>query len=284
MSQGPTVLFTYDILREDEKLLLRALKELARVNPIHIPSTPLQIGNPNRVAADIALVRGVSGRTALYGAIAVESWGIRSINTPESIMAASDKAYTHLSLSRKGVPQPRTLVSTDPQAIPMAVRDIGYPAVVKPVKGSWGRLVNMVRDEFEAQLVAEHRSYLGVDLRASIIQEYVEKPGRDIRTFCVGGEAPAGIYRELSGGFATNIARGARASPVRLDRELEDLTLRSCEAVGVEVGGVDIVEDLRGGYVVLEVNPVPEFKTTQRVTGVDMAGIIAGYVVSSARR
>ena len=284
MPGGPIVLFVYDILREDEKLLLKALSNVARVSPLHVPSTPLPIGSKEGFEADIALARGVSGRTALYGAIAAESWGIRSINSSRGIMAASDKAYTHMQLSRRRVPQPRSLVSTDPQSIPRAVVEAGLPAVVKPVRGSWGRLVSLVRDEREAEIVAEHRAYLGVELRPSIVQVYVEKPGRDIRTFCVGGEVPAGIYRVAGGGVATNIARGAKASPARIDSELEDLTIRSCEAVDVEVGGVDIVEDVNNGYMVLEVNPVPEFKTTQRVTGVDMAGIIAGYVVQAARR
>ena len=100
----------------------------------------------------------------------------------------------------------------------------------------------------------------------------------------MGGSVTAGIYRVLEGGTATNIAQGARAEPVKVTSEIEELVARSCEVLGVEVGGVDLIEDPERGLLVLEVNPTPEFKETQRVTGVDVAGIVAGYLVSQARR
>ena len=149
--------------------------------------------------------------------------------------------------------------------------------------GSWGRLAALAGDEEAVRAVSEHREYLGGPYRVHYIQEYVRKPGRDIRAMCIGGEAPAAIYR-VSSHWITNTARGGRAEPARVDGELEDLVVRSCEAVGVEVGGVDVVEDPERGYLVLEVNAVPEFKNIVRVTGVNVPGLIAEYLVSRVRR
>ena len=141
----------------------------------------------------------------------------------------------------------------------------------------------MARDEEEARAIMEHREYLGPSYRVSLVQEYINKPGRDIRAFCVGDDVPAGIYR-VGRHWITNIARGARAEPLKITDDIRDLVLRSCEALGVEVGGVDIVESPEGGLLVLEVNAVPEFKTTIVVTGVDVAARIADYVLDAARR
>ncbi len=157
--------------------------------------------------------------------------------------------------------------------------------MVKPVSGSWGRMVAVARDEEELRALLDHRSYLpGVDSRVFLIQEFVRKPGRDIRVFVVGGEVCAAIYR-VSDDWITNTARGAKAVPVNnIDRELEEVAVKAAEAVGAEVAGVDILEDPGRGYLVSEVNPVPEFKNTVRATGVALHQRIAEYVISVARR
>lgn len=153
----------------------------------------------------------------------------------------------------------------------------------KPARGSWGKLVSLLRDEGEASLLAGALDYVQGDLKLGLVQEYVEKPGRDIRSFCIDDTVPAAIYRYASS-LTTNMAAGGKAAPAPVTGELEDLTLKACEAVGVEVGGVDVVESPDRGLLVLEVNPSTEFKNTVKVTGVNVAALIAEHAVSRARR
>jgi len=278
-----TVLFFYDIMRLDEKLLLNALRERARVEPVHTARLPLPIGGEPPWKADIAVARGVSHAAAFYSAVAAESWGLPVVNPARGLAVARDKAWSQAVLAAHGIPTPRGVIAVDPEALPEAAAMVGYPAVVKPLRGSWGRLVNLVRDEAEARALAEHKAYLPEGLKGSVVQEYVRKPGRDLRVFCIGDSVPAGIYR-IHSGLATNVAQGARAEPAEITGEIEDLAVRSCRALGLEVGGVDLIEDPGRGLLVLEVNPTPEFKSTQAATGVDVAGLIAEHVVSLARR
>ncbi len=278
-----TALFFYDIMRLDEKLLLNALRERARVEPVHTARLPLPLGGEPPWQADIAVARGVSHAAAFYSAVAAESWGLPVVNPARGLAVARDKAWSQAVLARHGIPTPRAMVAVDPEALPEAASALGYPVVVKPLKGSWGRLVNLARDEVEARALAEHKAYLPEGLKGSVVQEYIRKPGRDLRVFCIGDTVPAGIYR-IHSGLATNVAQGARAEPVKITGEIEDLAVRSCRALGLEIGGVDLIEDPGRGLLVLEVNPTPEFKTTQRVTGVDVAGLMAEHIVSLARR
>ena len=275
------VALLYDVARLDEKMLIKELRERARLHLIHVPSSVLEMGRGPGV--DAALERCVSHYNAVSSAAAAESWGARTVNTAESIALSADKAVTQALLHMAGIPTPRTMLAYSVESAVRAARELGLPVVLKPLMGSWGRLAALAGDEEAVRAVSEHREYLGGPYRVHYIQEYVRKPGRDIRAMCIGGEAPAAIYR-VSSHWITNTARGGRAEPARVDGELEDLVVRSCEAVGVEVGGVDVVEDPERGYLVLEVNAVPEFKNIVRVTGVNVPGLIAEYLVSRVRR
>lgn len=273
----------YDILRWEERAIIEALKGLgARVEIIHLrnvfiePSTGLW--------PSTTLQRSISHYVAEESTALLEAAGVRVINTSSAIRVANDKVLTHASLVRAGVPVPRTGAAFTPEKALDLAAEIGYPVVVKPVSGSWGRMVAVARDEEELRALLDHRSYLpGVDSRVFLIQEFVRKPGRDIRVFVVGGEVPAAIYR-VSEHWITNTARGARAEPASVDEELAEISIRAAEAVGTEVAGVDVMEDPGRGYLVNEVNPVPEFKNTVRATGVALHQRIAEYVLGVARR
>ncbi len=277
-----SLLFLYDLLRWEERDLLSKAREFFdEVSTIHLKSTILPVGNGFR--ADVALQRSSSLVRALTSASVVESWGVRVVNSAQSLYVSGDKAWTHARLASYRVPTPRTYIAYDMVSAFDAASKLGYPVVVKPLQGSWGRLVARADDDEDLRVIIEHREAMGPSYRIHYIQEYIEKPGRDLRTFCIGDSVPAGIARESSH-WITNTARGARSSPLKLDDTLVDLTLRACEATGVEVGGVDVVEDPRRGYLVIEVNGVPEYKNTVRVTGVDMSSLILGYLRRVARR
>ena len=98
-----------------------------------------------------------------------------------------NKLMTTSALAAAGVPQPKVLVAYTPESALEAIERLGYPAVLKPTVGSWGRLLSKVNDRDAAEAILEHKETLG-SYHHSIfyIQEYVKKPGRDIRAFQVG--------------------------------------------------------------------------------------------------
>ena len=277
----PSLLFLYDVLRLDEKMLLERARGRFRVQLLHLKSSVLEIGGPP--IADVAVQRSISYHRALSSTAIVESWGVPVVNSSYSIAVSEDKVWSLSLLKAHGVPVPTTLVAFSIEGALEAAAKIGYPVVVKPVVGSWGRLSVLASDGEVVRAIAEHREALGGPYRIHYIQEYIEKPGRDVRAMCIGDSVPVAIARR-SRHWITNTARGGVAEPYRVDPELEELTLKSCSALGVEVGGVDIAEDPGRGYVVLEVNAVPEYKNIVRVTGVDVPALIVDYLLEQARR
>jgi len=162
--------------------------------------------------------------------------------------------------------------------------NLGYPIVIKPVNGSWGRLVSLAENSEALRTIIEHRSYIpNPTFRIHLMQEFVKKPGRDIRIFVVGEEAPVAIYR-VSNHWITNTARGGKAVPAPISSELEDLAIRAAKAVNAEIAGIDVFEDPRRGYIVNEVNAVPDFKNTVAVTGYDLPGKIIDYLIEQVKR
>jgi L-2-aminoadipate N-acetyltransferase (EC 2.3.1.-) len=145
--------------------------------------------------------------------------------------------------------------------------------------------VSLVGGVEDLQLLVRHRDSMGnPQYGAYLVQEYVRKPGRDIRVTVVGDRAVAAIYRyAVNDDWRTNTARGGKAEAVRVDPELEDISVRATKAIGAYYAGVDVVES-DGGYKVLEVNTVPEFKNVQRVTGVNVARHIVELVLDLTKR
>src|SRR5690606_15820073 len=120
----------------------------------------------------------------------------------------------------------------DPEHTMAAIDQLGYPAVLKPVTGSWGRLLARVNDRDSAEAIIEHRQTLGdYNHHVYYIQEYVDKPGRDIRAFIVGERTICAIYRS-SAHWITNTARGGQASNCPVTPELDALCQQTAQAVG----------------------------------------------------
>jgi [lysine-biosynthesis-protein LysW]--L-2-aminoadipate ligase len=271
--------FLYDVMRLDEKLLIDALRRRgAQMRLINAESLAAPDG-----LGRVGLIR-VAGRSKVIPlAFTYEASGGISINSAQSLYISHDKYLTYLALIKAGVPTPRTKLAFGLEAAAKAAEELGYPVIVKPLDGSWGRLVSLARSPDDLASIVAHRRQLESAMHDILVQEYVEKPGRDIRVTVVGGRAVAAIYRIASTDWRTNTARGGRAEAVKIDGELEEVSVRAAEAVGALYAGVDVVES-KDGYKVLEVNGVPEFKNVQRATGVDVAGEIAGAVLSLIKR
>jgi [lysine-biosynthesis-protein LysW]--L-2-aminoadipate ligase len=232
---------------------------------------------------DAILDRSISYSRGLNAIRVLNAWGIPTINTAVVSEACGDKLATSTALSKAGVPQPRTAVAFTPESGLEAIEQMGYPIVIKPVVGSWGRLLGKINDRDAAEAILEHKAVLGSYQHSILyIQEYIEKPGRDIRAFVVGDETITAIYRK-SPHWITNTARGGVGEVCPLTPDLEEICRKAAQAVGGGVLAVDVIEHPERGFLVNEINHTMEFHTTQPITGIDIADIIVDYVLKVAK-
>jgi [lysine-biosynthesis-protein LysW]--L-2-aminoadipate ligase len=233
---------------------------------------------------DAVLERSISYTNGLYALRVLNAWGIPTVNTALVAEACGDKLTTSALLGRDGVTQPHNAIAFTPEAALEVIEKFGYPVVLKPVVGSWGRLLAKINDRDAAEAVLEHKAVLGsVQHSIFYIQEYIEKPGRDIRGVVIGDRVVTAIYRK-SGHWITNTARGGEGEVCPVTPEIEALCLKAAKAVGGGVLAVDLVEDPKKGLLVNEVNHTMEFHTVQPLTGIDIAGEIVAYTIKVAKQ
>lgn len=276
-------------IRPEEKLLIGALEAegialdiiLDRDLNFDLTAGPGQLA-PSGVAwsaYDVVLERCVSTSRGLYALAVLNNWGVTTINSYATASICADKLLTTLALARHDVPQPEARAAFAPTSALAAVEAVGYPAVLKPVTGSWGRLLARVRDAESAETVIEHRQTLGdYHQHTYYAQQYIDKPGRDIRAFVIGERTLCAIYR-ASPHWITNTARGGEASDCPITPELDGLCQSAAAAVGGGVLAIDVLEDADGRLLVNEINHTMEFRNSSQPTGVDIAAEVARYVV-----
>lgn len=272
-------------LRLDEKRLLEAL-ERRGVACEHVDTRALwsALDGPARRWRG-ALNREIGMVRALYAARTLEACGVPVLNTAAAIETCGDKWRTSLALAAAGLPVPRTALALTPGAALAALEEIGYPALLKPVTGSWGRLIVQLRDAEMAGEVLEYVEALpGPQSRLCYVQEFIATPGRDIRAIVIGGEFLGAVYR-ISGGIRANVARGARTERCPEPARIAVLATAAAAATGAGIAAVDLVEEPGGRLLVLEVNHRVEFSGFQAAMGetADVAGRIADYVCERAR-
>jgi [lysine-biosynthesis-protein LysW]--L-2-aminoadipate ligase len=278
------IALTYTRLRVEERLLLDAFAALGvEAEPIDLRDEVFDLDRPGRWEGfDLVLDRSVSLTSSLTSVRILESFGLRCVNSTRTIETCSDKLATTIALIRAGVPTPGVRVATNAESGLTAVERIGYPAVLKPTVGSWGRLVARVNDRDAAEAVLEHRETLGsVQQSVIYVQEHIDKPGRDIRVFVVGAEPIAAIARS-SPHWVTNTARGATASGLEIGPELRRLSIDAAAAVGADVVAIDFLECPRRGLLVNELNHSMEFRNSIDTTGVNIPGFVARHVIALA--
>ncbi|GIV63466.1 MAG: lysine biosynthesis enzyme LysX [Bellilinea sp.] len=232
---------------------------------------------------DAVLERSISFARGLYATQMLNAWGIPTVNMAHVAATCGDKLATSAALARAGIPQPRIKVAFTPESALQAIEELGYPVVLKPVVGSWGRLLAKINDRDAAEAILEHKETLG-SYQHSIyyLQEYIQKPGRDIRAFVVGDQTVCAIYR-TSSHWITNTARDGKGEVCPVTPELNALCVAAAQAVGGGVLAVDVLEDPQRGYLVNEINHTSEFHTLAPTTGVDVAGLIVEYVLAVAQ-
>ncbi len=273
-------------VRVEEKLLVAAFERLGvTLQRFDERQIVARIGSFS-LPIDVMIERSVSTSAGLVASQLLEAAGVRVVNTTTTARICADKIQTNLALDAAGLPQPVTVVALSAEAALDAIEEIGYPVVLKPAVGSWGRLLARVNDRDAAEALIEHKTVLGgVQHQVFYVQEYIEKPSRDIRAFVVGTETIAAIYR-TSPHWITNTARGGAASNCPVTPEIADLCSSAARAVSGGTGGllaIDLLEDPQRGFVVCEVNHTMEFRNSIDTTGVDIPLRMAEYVVSIAQ-
>lgn len=269
-------------VRVEERLLIEAFA--ARGQSVDLVDDrelvlPLE-GSSDLMAYDVVMERCINHSRALYTLQMLNSWGVPTVNTAHVAEVCGNKFSTSLALVENQVPTPRTLMAYTPESALQAIESLGYPVVLKPAVGSWGRLIAKINDRDAAEAVLEHKKVLG-SYHHSIfyIQEYVDKPQRDIRSFVVGDETICAIYR-MSEHWITNTARGGRATNCPVTPEIDALSLAAARAVGGGVVAIDLLENKHGELTVCEVNYTMEFRNSIETTGVDIPGRMVDYVLS----
>jgi [lysine-biosynthesis-protein LysW]--L-2-aminoadipate ligase len=276
----------YSRIRTDEKLLLEELRDRGHeVVKIDVRDQQFGLSGSSVDAAELDVVvdRCVATSRSMYVTEFFASYGVPIVNSPEVAGTCSDKVKTSLALKEAGIPTPDTRVAFTRDAAMAAIEDFGYPVVLKPVVGSWGRLMARIEDDHAAEAILEHKETLGhYEHKIFYIQEFVEKPDRDLRVLALDGEPVAGMIRSADH-WITNAHRGAETQQLEITPEIEDLVRRASDAVGGGLLGVDLMETA-DGYTVHEINHTVEYKALADVVDVDVVARVVDWLEDVAER
>lgn len=266
------------IVRKEEKLLIEEFRKRGLDLEILDDRELIFRLNAKHMNFDVVLERCVNHSRALYALKVLNDWGIKTVNLFEVADVCGNKFLTSNALIKQRVPSPKTCLAFTPESALKIIEEMGYPIVLKPAVGSWGRLLSKINDREAAEAILEHKQVLG-SYHHSIfyIQEYIPKAGRDIRSFVTGDETICAIYR-YSSHWITNTARGGKAENCPITDELNRLSLAAAQAVGGGVVAIDLFES-RNGLLVNEVNYTMEFRNSIDTTGVNIPAKIVDYVL-----
>jgi [lysine-biosynthesis-protein LysW]---L-2-aminoadipate ligase len=275
--------FLHSLIRPEEKFLLNELEKRSGVEVTMVDDRKLsfQLGK-KPLDLDVVLERCINHSRALHALILFESEGIRCVNTSKVATICGDKLLTSIEIKKNKIPQPEVRVAFTEESAIAAIEEMGYPVVLKPAVGSWGRLLAKINDRDAAEAILEHKTILG-SYHHSIfyIQKYVPKKGRDIRAFVIEDRCIAAIYRS-SEHWITNTAQGGKATNCPVTKELNDIAVRAAQAVGGGVVAIDVFEQ-DGSLLINEVNYTMEFRNSIHTTGVDIPKLVIDYVLKVAQ-
>ena len=278
----------YDLVRLEEKAIIEAAKkkgiELKIYDSKDLYFEVGDAGNAREAFGSVVLQRTAQYFRNLHLTAILESYGLRVVNSLETALYSGNKLLSSILLAREGVPTPRTKVAFTEEAALKALEGLGYPAIIKPTIGSWGRLVACLNDVDAAKSVIEDREEMFPIYHTYYLQEKVKRPPRDIRAVVVGDKTVAAIYRiSTTADWRTNTARGGKAENLPVDKELDDFCLRACKPFGSGIYGVDLMESETGGLLVHEVNNTTEFKNVMAQSNVPIPALIVEFLSDLAR-
>lgn len=282
MTTDITVL--YDTIRWEEKSLLEAGKK-KNVNLQMVDCKKISLDLDSEVSNyGTVLQRCVSYYRNLHSTAGLEGMGVNVINCLNTGIFAGNKLFTHMLLKKHGVPTPFATVSFSKEAALESLEKHGYPQIIKPTVGSWGRMVSKINDTDSAEGIIESREKMYPIYQIHYLEEFVQRPPRDIRAIVVGDKVVAAIYRSSgNGSWKTNMALGGIAEKCEVTNEMEEICIKAKNAVQGQIVGVDLMESKDKGLVVHEVNNTTEFKNTVRVCEVDIPSLMIDYAVKSSK-
>ena len=281
------ICIVFDRLRTEEKLLQKKAEELgyetsmidAKITSFDTDSNP-----ENYKFGDVVLERCVSYYRGLHFTACLEFMDIPVINKFDVANTCGNKMITSMLLKKNNIPTPKTYFSFSAETALENFENIGYPLVIKPIIGSWGRSVMPIKDKDTAEAVIENRQVTdGPQDRIYYLQEMIDRPPRDIRVITVGDQSISAMYRKSSGGFKTNIALGADPELCEITKEIEDLCEKTSKAVGGGILGIDLMEDKERGLVVHEVNNTVEFKGLVKVSKKNIPKEMIDYAIRNIK-
>ena len=281
-----SLIILYDIIRWEEKALYEAaLKKGIKVENLDCKNMGIDLNDKNsKYSGEVILQRSVSYFKNVHSTAALEGLGARVINSLYTAIMCGNKMYAHMELQKAGIRTPKAMAAFSEESAMEVLDKIGYPVVIKPTVGSWGRLIALLRDKEAARAVVEDREHMFPLYQIYYFEEFVKRPPRDIRAIVVGDRVVAAIYRYSGQGeWKTNMALGGHAEMCPVTNELEDICLKAKSILHGEVVGVDLMESDSQGLLVHEVNNTTEFKNTVRVTGIDIPGLIIDYAIGQGK-
>jgi [lysine-biosynthesis-protein LysW]---L-2-aminoadipate ligase len=278
---SPSLNILYDSIRWEEKALYEAAKKRGiRVNNIDCKDVFINLNErDSSIYKDqIIIQRCVSYFKSVHSTAALEGLGAIVINCLHTAALCGNKLFTHMELQKAGLKAPKAISAFSEESAIAALNELGYPAVIKPTIGSWGRLIALLRDKDAAKAVIEDRQHMFPLYQVYYFEELVKRPPRDIRAIVIDDRVVAAIYRYSSQAeWKTNMALGGHAEICPLTNELEDMCIKATKITKGQIVGVDLMESDEHGLMVHEINNTTEFKNTVRVTGVDIPGLIVEF-------
>ena len=282
MSSGLSIL--YDTIRWEEKALFDAAKKRG-INVEMVDCKNLFVSlDKSKEKFETVIQRCVSYYRSLHSTAALEGKGVNVINSLNTSIFAGNKLFTHMLLQKHGVSTPFSTVAFSEEAALEGLDTNGYPMVLKPTVGSWGRMIALLKDRDSAEGIMESRERMYPIYQVYYLEEFVQRPPRDIRAIMVGDKVVAAIYRYSGDSqWKTNMALGGKAEECKVTKEMEDICIKAKNAVQGQIVGVDLMESKDKGLVVHEVNNTTEYKNTVRVTGVDIPALMIDYALKSRK-
>ena len=279
----------YDKVRFEEKVLYeKAQSKGVKVQIVDAKTVTVSTESKKKDFdfGDVIMQRSVSHYRGLYLTACLENLGFIVINRFQAAETCGNKLITSLVLAKNHIPTPRTQFAFSAEGALETIRKAGFPLVLKPIVGSWGRGVFPLRDEETAGMIVEMREEDDSPLaRIYYVQEMIDRPPRDIRCIVVGNRVITAIYRySAENEFRTNVARGGKAELAPITKELEDLAIKAAKAVGGGIVGVDMMEDNKRGLIVHEVNNTVEFHGAASVSKTDISGAMIDYAMKLAKK
>ena len=282
MTDKITVL--YDTIRLEEKLLIKAAERYdMQIEMVDCKQLSVDL-NKDTHEFETVLQRCVSYYRNIHSTATFEGLGARVINCLNTGLLAGNKLFTHMLLQKAGIPTPEATMAFSKESAIESLEKNGYPKIIKPTVGSWGRMVSKLNDRDSAEGVIESRESMHPSYQMYFLEEFVQRPPRDIRAIVIGDTVAGAIYRVSNdSNWKTNTHLGGSAEVCEVSNELEDICIKAKNTVQGEIVGVDLMESNDKGLVVHEINNTTEFRNVVKVTGIDIPTQMLDYLKNSSR-